>query len=274
MTALGLEHDSFSSQGVPPPGRGASMPIVFAAGLGSEWRRWEHHKWGLPAFGCAGEQSGLIAQQLHGKPALIRPMATAFRMHRTDQAFWNVLGKLLPTPDSHDPPPGHLHWAVTVQPAGPQCQWPWDCWKTFGVLSRPEPRTNQPPLKLLDHLQRQSPERCVAKSLPQAATPKPDPWRGALEDLPTPAKKKFDTYSQGTDSYISSDSRVATCRGLTLLQISQPLINLSSPAVTSAWRIRASPTSTASAPAFWTRSRSSRLNNPDSLTSRAPLARI
>ena len=54
----------------------------------------------------------------------------------------------------------------------------------------------------------------------------------------------------------------------------QTPIRVSRAAVTSAWRISASPTSTASAPALCTRSRSSRLASPDSLTSRQPLARI
>ena len=52
-----------------------------------------------------------------------------------------------------------------------------------------------------------------------------------------------------------------------------PPINVSRAALTSLWRISASPTSTASAPALSTRSRSSRVNRPDSLTTRAPRCR-
>ena len=250
------------------------MPLVFTVGLGRDWRQLQHHKWGLPAFGGAGEQSGLISQQLQGKLTLIRPMATACPMHRACQAVGGVLRKLLPSPDAQGPPPSQFPWPVTVQPAGPQCQSPWDYWKTFRAQSLAQPGANQPPVKLLAHLQRKSPERCDTESQPQAAAPKPDPWGGALEDLQCPPETKVGSHSLGTNGSLSSDSRVTPCRGLTLLQIPQPLINASRAAVTSTWRIRASPTSTASAPAFCTRSRSSRLNSPDSLTSSAPLARI
>jgi len=55
---------------------------------------------------------------------------------------------------------------------------------------------------------------------------------------------------------------------------SYPPISVSRAAVTSLWRISASPTSTASAPAPITRSRSSRTNRPDSLTSKQPRSRM
>ena len=51
--------------------------------------------------------------------------------------------------------------------------------------------------------------------------------------------------------------------------ILQPWIKVRRPASTSGWRMSASPTRTASAPALCTRERSARLNRPDSLTNRA-----